>query len=148
LDKNFVLTYNIPMIKRDTPVQIHNFTNEVVPRVGECFMVPFILQHKKHFAPESFEVTPLDSNCDVILPYWCMAKHQLCNMWAERGNIAFTTPIYTEKYTKAQASIFSIKVEKRILHYPEALMIDHLSAITTVEELSDTLEQVPEKFRK
>jgi hypothetical protein len=80
LDKDFTLKYKIPMIKRDTPIQILNFSSEVVTGVGEFFTVPFILQHKKHFATESFEVTPLDSDCNVILPYWWMAKHQPCNM--------------------------------------------------------------------
>jgi hypothetical protein len=70
LDKNFVLKHKIPTIKRDTPLQIRNFSNEVVPGAGELFTVPFMLQHKKHFAEESFEVAPLDSDCDIILPYW------------------------------------------------------------------------------
>jgi hypothetical protein len=148
LDKEFILKYKVPTIKRDTPLQIRNFSNEVVPGAGEYFMVPFMLQYKKYFAAESFEVAPLDSNCDVIRPYWWMAKHQPCHMWAERGNISFTTPYCIENCTKAQASIFSLKVDKRVLHYPEALMIGHLSAITTMEEILDTLEQVPENFRK
>jgi hypothetical protein len=87
LDKDFALKYKIPMIKRDTPLQIHNFSNEVVIGAGEFFIVPFMLQHKKHFAAESFEVIPLDSDCYIILAYWWMAKHQPCNMWAERGNV-------------------------------------------------------------
>jgi hypothetical protein len=148
LDKDFVHKYKIPTIRRDTPLKIHNFNNEVVTGAGEFFTVPFILQHKKHFAAESFEVAPLDSDCDVILPYWWMAKHQPCNMWAERGNISFTTPRCTEKYTKAGASTFSLKIDKRILSHPEASIIGHISAATTKEELPDALELVPEKFRK
>jgi hypothetical protein len=128
------------MIKRDTPLQILNFSNEVVIGVGEFFTVPFILQHKEYFAAESFEVTPLDSDCDVILPYWWMVKHQPCNMWAERSNISFTTPYYTEKYTKAGASTFSLKIDKRVLSHPEAAIIDHISVATTKEELLDVLE--------
>jgi hypothetical protein len=58
------------MIKRDTRLQILNFSNEVVTGAGKFFMVPFMLQHKKHFTAESFEVAPLDSDCDIILPYW------------------------------------------------------------------------------
>jgi hypothetical protein len=77
-----------------------------------------------------------------------MAKHQPCNMWAERGNISFTTPCCTEKYTKAGASTFSLKVEKRVLSHLEASIIGHISMATTKEELSDTLELVAKKFRK
>jgi hypothetical protein len=127
---------------------MHNFNNEVVTRVGKFFIVPFILQHKRHFAAESFEVVPLDSDYNVILPYWWMAKHQPCNMWAERGNISFTTPRYTEKYTKARASTLSLKVNKRVLSHPEASIIGHISAATTKEELLDALELVPDKFGK
>jgi hypothetical protein len=148
LDKDFVLKHKIPTIKRDTHLQILNFRNEVVPGAGKSFMVPFMLQHKKYFAAESFEIAPLDSNCDIILPYWWMAKHQPCNMWAERGNISFTTLRYTEKCTKAQASVFPLRIDKRILTHPEASIIGYISMATTKEELSDALEQVPEKFRK
>jgi hypothetical protein len=70
LDKDFIYKHKIPMIKRDTPLQLLNFSNEVVIGAGEFFMVPFILQHKKHFAAESFEVAPLDSDCNIILAYW------------------------------------------------------------------------------
>jgi hypothetical protein len=136
------------MIKRDTPLHILNFSNEVVIGVGEFFMVSFMLQDKKHFAAESFEVIPLDSDCDIILPYWWMAKHQPCNMLAERGNISFTTPCCTEKCTKAGASIFSLKVDIRVLSQPEASIIGHISTATTKEELLDILELVPKKFRK
>jgi hypothetical protein len=148
LDKTFVLKYKIPTIKRDTPLQIRNFRNEVVPEAGEFFTVPFMLQHKKHFAAESFEVAPLDSDCDIILPYWWMAKHQPCNMWAERGNISFTTPHCIEKCTKAQASAFPLRIDKTILTHPEASIIGHISTATTKEESSDAIKQVPEKFRK
>jgi hypothetical protein len=111
-------------------------------------MVPFMLQYKKHFVAESFEVAPLDSDCDVILPYWWLAKHQPCNIWAERANISFTTLRCTEKCTKAQASTFPLRIDKRILTHPEASIIGHISTATTKDKLSKALEQVPEKFRK
>jgi hypothetical protein len=69
-------------------------------------------------------------------------------MWAERGNISFTTLRCTEKCTKAQASAFPLRIDKRILTHLEASIIGHISTATTKEELSDALEQVPEKFRK
>jgi hypothetical protein len=69
-------------------------------------------------------------------------------MWAERDNISFTTPCCTEKCTKAGASIFSLKVNKRVLSHPEALIIGHISMATTKEELLDVLELVPKEFRK
>jgi hypothetical protein len=148
LDKDFVLKHKIPMIKRDTPLQIQNFSNEVVPRAGELFTVPFMLQYKKHVAAESFEVAPLDSDCDIILPYWWMAKHQPYNMWAEWGNISFTTLRYTEKCTRAHASAFPLRIDKRILTHLEASVIGHISMAITKDELSEALKQVPEKFRK
>jgi hypothetical protein len=148
LDKDFILKHKMPTIKRDTPLQIQNFSNEVVPGAGELFTVPFMLQHKKHFAAESFEVAPLDRDYDIILPYWWIAKYQPCNMWAEQGNILFTTPWCTEKCTKAQAHAFPPRIDKRILTDPEASIIGHISTATTKDKLSDTLEQVPEKCRK
>jgi hypothetical protein len=69
-------------------------------------------------------------------------------MWADRGHISFTTSCCTKRYTKVQASTFSLKVDKRILNHPEALTIGHLSAVTTTKELSGMLEQVPEKLQK
>jgi hypothetical protein len=88
----------------------------------------------------------LDSDCDIILPYWWIAKHQPCNIYAEWGNILFTTPECTEKCTKAQASVFPLRIDKRILTHPEASIIGHISMATTKSEVSEALEQVPEKF--
>jgi hypothetical protein len=67
-------------------------------------------------------------------------------MLAERGNISFTTPRCTEKCTKAGASTFSLKINKRILSHLEASTIGHISMATTKEELLDALELVPKKF--
>jgi hypothetical protein len=148
LDKEFTRRYKVPTMKRDKPLHIRNFSNEVVKDAGEFFTVPYMLQHRKHFTSETFEVAPLDSDCDVILPYWWMAKHQPCNLWGQGNEITFTTPHCLEKCTKANADAFSVKVDKRVLDHSEALVIGHISAVATKEELSEAIQLVPEKFRK
>jgi len=36
---------------------------------------PLLLQHRKHFLREVFEVTLLEPEVDIFLPFWWIAKH-------------------------------------------------------------------------
>jgi len=36
---------------------------------------PLLLQHRKHYSQEVFEVTPLEPEVDIFLPFWWIAKH-------------------------------------------------------------------------
>jgi hypothetical protein len=138
LDKEFARRYKVPTIKRDKPLQIRNFSNEIVT-------VSYMLQHRKHFTSETFEVGPLDSDCDDILPYWWVAKHQPCNLWEQGDNISFTTPRCSETCIKANTSAFSPKVDKCVLNHREALAISFFFAVATKEELSEAIQLVSEK---
>jgi transposase InsO family protein len=77
-----------------------------------------------------------------------MAKHQPGNFWGDCKKIEFTSPRCCEKCTKATANAFSLKMDKSVLDHPEALVIGHIAATTTKEELSEAIQLVPDKFRK
>jgi hypothetical protein len=68
LSKDLARDLRMPTIKRHKPLEIRNFNNEVVKGAGEYYTVPYQLQHKKHFTSEAFEIAPMESDCDVILP--------------------------------------------------------------------------------
>jgi len=36
---------------------------------------PLLLQHRKHYSQEVFEVAPLEPIVDIFLPFWWIAKH-------------------------------------------------------------------------
>ena len=50
-----------------------------VPGAGEFFTSPLMLQHRLHYTRLSFEVAPLASDYDIILPRW----------WLENTNVTY-----------------------------------------------------------
>jgi hypothetical protein len=81
ISEAFCAQKGIAFIERDHPKEIRNFNNEVVKGAGKYYTLPLLLQHRSHFTNDSFEVAPLDEDCDVILPYWWLAKHQPMGFW-------------------------------------------------------------------
>jgi hypothetical protein len=63
------------MFQREKRLMIENFAGSTHADIGLTYSDPLRLQHRKHFSVESFEITPIDSECDVILPFWWIAKH-------------------------------------------------------------------------
>jgi hypothetical protein len=57
------------------PRLIENFTGKIESEFGRSFTYPMRLQHRKHFLMDSFEIGLTSSDCDVILPFWWIAKY-------------------------------------------------------------------------
>jgi hypothetical protein len=65
----------VPTIEREKPLQIESLTGKTETDTGKTYTYPMRLQHRKHFLVESFYITPLEPDGDVILPFWWIAKH-------------------------------------------------------------------------
>jgi len=54
---------------------IESFTGESVKGAGQCYTEPLLLQHRKHFTREKFEISPMDTEIDVFLPFEWISSH-------------------------------------------------------------------------
>ena len=54
---------------------IENFIAEKVEGVVQYYTKPLLLQHRRHFSWEKFEITPMDSEIDIFLPFKLVTQH-------------------------------------------------------------------------
>ena len=64
----WVASTSIQVVQRSTTKRIENFTGEAVPGAGDYYTFPLLLQHRKHYTRETFEMAPLAGDYDAILP--------------------------------------------------------------------------------
>ena len=83
-----------------------------------------------HFSRISFEVAPLASDYDAILPRWWLAKHK-CDLLASNGHIEFTSAEYQRRCTKDKQ-----------LHE----IAPRTSAAAMEEELQAVIDRVPREY--
>jgi hypothetical protein len=69
---------------------------------------------------ESFELSPTNSECDAILPFWWIEKYLPTNLLGIPEEVHF---LKCQNYSEAQANEFSIAINTNILDYPEAMVI-------------------------
>jgi hypothetical protein len=60
----------VPTFEREKPLQIESLTGKTETDIGKTYTYPMRLQHRKHVSVESFYITPMEPDCDVILPFW------------------------------------------------------------------------------
>jgi hypothetical protein len=103
-----------------------------------------ILQHRKHFTRETFEVSPMEPGVDIFLPFWWIAKHQPQGAW-DSTELRFSSPHCLNRCTKATAMEFDLRLDPTLLENPQARIIGYVSAVTEAE---DPLDNVPAEFRE
>jgi transposase InsO family protein len=133
--------FRIPRRTREEKVELRNFAGELVVGAGEAYSEPLLLQHRKHYTREVFEIAPLEPGVDVFLPYWWIAKHVPQGAW-DNPQLRFDSAYCQQHCTKSAASHFALQLDQGVLQHPEARIIGYVAAIAT-----DPLSLVPDQFR-
>jgi hypothetical protein len=60
----------LSLLRHEKAFAIENYTSEAVEGVGQFYTRPMLLQHRKHFSKETFEVSPMEPKVDLFLPFW------------------------------------------------------------------------------
>jgi hypothetical protein len=68
ISSKFIAEHNLPMITRDRLLRINRVDGCPLSGAGEAFTHSLLLQYKQHNTRETFEVMPLESETDIILP--------------------------------------------------------------------------------
>jgi len=134
--------YNIPPIHRRMAAPLQNCSGEEVKGAGMEYTKPLLLQHRKHYSQDVFEVAPLEPEVDLFLPFWWIAKHPPQGAW-DSEKLRFSSPSCLETCTRFKTAEFSLSLDKAVTLDPEARVIGYVTAIN--EE--DPWEQVPKEFR-
>jgi hypothetical protein len=107
-----------------------------------------LLQYKRHYTRETFKVMPLESETDIILPYWWMAKHQPNKFWGKPEDITLDSEFCKHNYTKAAIQEFSLTMDKDILHHYDATVIGYVASVNPDLAEIDPTTIIPEKFQQ
>jgi hypothetical protein len=70
ISSKFIAEHNLPIITHDIPLRINWANGCPLSGVGEAFTHSLLLWYKQYYTRETFEVMPLESEIDIILPCW------------------------------------------------------------------------------
>jgi len=130
------------MLKHDPEIRIENYIGQEVKEAGILYTKPLLLQHRRHFSREAFEVTPMEPEVDIFLPFWWISKHPPQGIW-ESKEIRFNSPRCQETCTQYEQVEFSLTWDEKVAQDPNAQIMGHISAATK----GDALTNVPGEFK-
>jgi len=126
------------------PVRIENYTGEAVAGAGQYYTKPLRPQHRKHYMMESFEISPMDMDIDIFLPFWWVTEHPPQGAWTSQ-EVRFNSAKCLEQCTKYETNEFSLTWDESVSAEPSTQLIGY---VTAVDENPDPLEQVPLEFHQ
>ena len=121
---------------------IENYTGERVSEAGRFYTTPTLLQHRWHYTRESFEVSPMDPQIDIFLPYCWIAEHPPQGEWTST-EVRFNSTHCLGKCTQFKTDKFSLTWDKTVCQDPSALTIGHVATVS-----DDPLSDVPMEFHQ
>jgi len=123
---------------------IESFTEESVKGAGQYYTEPLLLQHRKYYSMEKFEISPMDTEIDVFLPFEWISSYLPQGAWTSE-EVRFNSHRCLEDCTKFQTRQFSLTWDNSVALNAEACIIGYVAAAT---ENEDPLKQVPMEFRQ
>jgi len=135
----------IQQTKRKNPIQIENYMGEVVEGAGQWCTEPMRLQHQNHYTRERFEISPMDPEIDVFLPFGWITQHPLQGAWTSE-EVHFNSAGCEKRCTKYETNDFSITWDGSVATDPVAKTIGYVAAVTNSDE--DLLGKVPREFHQ
>ena len=144
VSQRFAHKENLPRRRRSEPTPLRNCSGEEVRGSGEEVTESLTLQHRRSFSREIFEITPLEPEVDLFLPYWWVARHPPQGAW-DSPEMRFSSAQCIKSCTRFEVDDFSLSLDESIVTNPEARVIGYVSAKD--EGTTNPLDLVPEEFR-
>jgi len=112
-----------------TPSRNRELYGGKVEGAGQYFTKPLLLQHRRHYSWEKFEVTPMDPKIDIFLPFSWITKHPPQGAWTTE-EVQFNSQRCLNECTKFEQSAFSLTWDESVSLDPDAQTIGYVAAIT------------------
>jgi hypothetical protein len=101
ISSKFIIECNLLMITHNVPLRINGVDHCPLSGARQAFMHSLLLQYKQHYIRETFKIMPLESETDIILPCWWIAKHQPNKFWGKPEDITLDSEFCKQYCTKA-----------------------------------------------
>jgi hypothetical protein len=148
ISSKFIAEYNLPMMTCDRPLRINGADGYPLSGAGEAFTHSLLLQYKQYYMRETFEVMPLESETDIILLCWWIAKHQPNKFWGKPQEIILDSEFCRHNYTRVAVQEFSLTMDKDILHHYDAIVIGYVASVNPDLAEVDPATIIPERFQQ
>ena len=125
------------------PKTIENFTGETFKGGGQYQTELLRLQHRKHFSIEKFEISLIEKDVDIFLPFSWIEQHPPQGAWTQ-DEIRFNSAACLETCTKYETNNFSLSWDDLVVTDKNARIIGHVSSATT----ENPLDNVPMEFQQ
>jgi len=135
----------IPLRKHKRKRIIENYEGKTVDDAGSHYTGLVTLQHHRHYSWESFEVSPMEAEIDIFLPFWWIEKHPPQGAWRD-PEIQFNSQNCLEKCTKHEVADFELTWDESILREHDTRVIGYVAMVQAGEETANPLDRVPEEF--
>jgi len=122
---------------------IENFMETSVPGAGQYYTKPMRLQHRKHFSKEVFEISPMEKDIDIFLPFSWIEQHPPQGAWSSDKEVRFTSTRCLEDCTQYETAEFSLTWDESVISDLHARTIGHVSTVS-----DNPMGNVPMKFRQ
>jgi len=107
-------------------------------------MEPLLVQHRKHYTKESFQISPMDPEVDIFLPFSWIMKHPPQGAWMNQ-KVRFNSARCLEKYTKHETGGLSLTWDESVAIDLAAHLVGYVSVVT---EDREPLKIVPKEFHQ
>jgi hypothetical protein len=143
LSLSWVKPLTIPIARRKHPKRVEDFAGNPVQGAGEYYTFPLLLQHRRHFTRQTFEVAPMAEDYDAILPNWWIDRHPR----SQSSKDLFTSPDCRRHCTREAAAAISFEWDEDVLSDPDAGVLGVVCAAPTESELKAAIDRVPSAFK-
>jgi len=140
LNQQIVEMLGIKKKVHQQPHNIENYTGESVKGAGKFYTEPMLLQHRKHYSREKFEISPMEPKIDAFLAFDWITTHPPQGTWTNQ-EIRFNNAQCLASCTRFETGEFPLSWDEEVAKNPQAQIIGYVSAVD-----EDAREQVPMEF--
>lgn len=117
----FAKHHLLNLVQRANPLKIGDFAGREVEDAGKFYTYPLRLNYQDHWSLLTFEVAPMDHECDVMLPFWWSTVHVPSNFFSSVSQISFDSDYCRNNCTKENCKGFDIEYDPSILFEEQSL---------------------------
>jgi len=115
--------------KHNQAYSIEGFTGESVEGAGQFYTDPTLLQHRKHYSREKFEISPMEAGIDIFLPFKWITAHPPQGAW-DTDEVRFNSAKCLKNCTKGESAEFSLSWDESVALDSSARTIGYVAAVS------------------
>ena len=141
LSKSLVGEYKVPEVLQERAKIIAGYDCAAGKGAGSAYTFACTLSFTDHYTKESFEVSPLQNDHDILMPWWWTLVHPIRYLYSRaQSDIVFHSPNYVN-CSKSAMREFSNDYDESVAYFgKEQKWVGFIGSLCIDEEENVTLE--------